>query len=149
MPDSTFQVCHVPGDGRLADAHAVRRAVFIEEQNVSESEEMDDKDSEADHVVVYDQNGDRPAGTARLRTPEQGVGKAERVAVLPEYRGQGLGTRLMTLLEREASGKGCSCMVLHAQTEVQEFYERLGYTVTSEEFLEAGITHVEMKKPLE
>jgi predicted GNAT family N-acyltransferase len=149
MPDSTFQVCHVPGDGRLADAHAVRRAVFIEEQNVSESKEMDDKDSEADHVVVYDQNGDRPAGTARLRTPERGVGKAERVAVLPEYRGQGLGTQLMTLLEQEASRKGCSRMVLHAQSEVQEFYERLGYTVTSEEFLEAGIAHVEMRKALE
>jgi predicted GNAT family N-acyltransferase len=40
-------------------------------------------------------------------------------------------------------------MVLHAQSEVQEFYERLGYTVTSEEFLEAGITHVEMRKALE
>ena len=134
----------IPGDGKLADAFEVRRAVFIEGQDVPESIEMDGKDDEAVHFVVRD--GDRPVGTARLRMPESETAKPERVAVLEAYREQGIGRRLMELIESEARKQGCSRAVLHAQTHVVEFYETLGYEVTSGEFEEAGIPHVEMEK---
>jgi predicted GNAT family N-acyltransferase len=143
---NSYDVRRIPGDGELPDAFEVRRSVFIEGQDVPESIEMDGNDDDAIHFVILD--GDQPVGTARLRMPESETAKPERVAVLEAYRGQGVGRRLMELIESEARTQGCSRAVLHAQTHVVEFYETLGYEVTSEEFEEAGIPHVEMEKAL-
>lgn len=144
---SEYDVCRLPGEESLEDARVVRRAVFVEEQGVSEAEEWDGKDSDAVHYVVYVDG--TPVGTARLRTPDPEVGKAERVAVLKRVRGQGVGTLLMDCLEREARDQGCRRMHLHAQTAVEEFYRTIGYETTSDEFDEAGIPHVEMEKRLD
>jgi len=141
-----MEVQRIPGDGTLSDAYAVRRAVFIEEQDVPESLEMDGKDEDATHFVLLD--GTSPVGTARLRMPDGALAKPERVAVRSAYRGRGLGRRLMELVESEARAHGCPRATLHAQTRVVDFYERLGYEVTSEQFEEAGIPHVEMEKKL-
>jgi predicted GNAT family N-acyltransferase len=128
----------------LADAFAVRRAVFVDEQDVPEGIEMDEYDAGATHFVAYDTARGEPVGTARLRFPEEATGKAERVAVLRPYRGEGLGTRLMERVESDARNRGCSRVRLNAQTHVEEFYTDLGYETVSDVFYEAGIPHVEM-----
>jgi len=171
-----YEVRRVPGEATLADAYAVRRAVFIEEQGVSEAEEMDGLDEQAIHFVAYAVGSNRdppsradgdedegseegaggasaeragqPVGTARLRIPEPGVAKPERVAVLESHRGEGVGKRLMGAIEREAREQGCECARLHAQVPVESFYRELGYETTSDVFDEAGIPHVEMEKEL-
>jgi len=135
------------GDGAdLADAHAVRRAVFIDEQGVSEAEEMDGKDDDAWHLVAYD--GGSPVGTARLREPDPGVAKIERVAVLQSHRDRGVGRSIMHRLEDLARDLGMEEVLLHAQTSVEAFYSQLGYETTSDVFMEADIPHVEMRKAL-
>jgi len=144
---TTYDVRTVPGGGTVADAHAVRRTVFIEEQGVSEAEEMDGRDDDAFHVVVYDRGDDRPVGTARLRAVD-GHGKVERVAVREAYRGEGLGRRLMGVIEARARRVGHGEVVLHAQTDVEGFYRALGYETVSDVFYEAEIPHVEMRKEL-
>ncbi|QPV63066.1 GNAT family N-acetyltransferase [Halosimplex litoreum] len=140
-------------DVRVADgeddreaALTVRRAVFIEEQGVSEDVEMDGKEDEAVHFVAVD--GGDPIGTARLREVESGVGKVERVAVVADRRDEGVGRDLMERLEAEAADRGLDRLVMHAQTRVEEFYARLGYERTSDVFEEAGIDHVEMERSL-
>jgi Predicted acyltransferase len=156
----------IPGEASLADAHAVRRAVFIDEQGVSEAEEMDGRDEAATHIVAYaDPDEDRertdsssatgrggadlrPVGTARLRVTDDGVAKPERVAVLEPYRGAGIGRQLMEAIEREAREQGCARARLHGQTTVETFYHDLGYETTSDVFQEADIPHVEMEKRL-
>lgn len=149
----------IPGEATLADAHAVRRAVFMREQGVSEAEEMDGRDDEAVHVVAYapasqddgrqtDNELNRPVGTARLRVPESGVAKPERVAVLESCRGEGIGAQLMAAIEDEAREQGCAQARLHAQTAVEAFYRDLGYETTSGVFEEANIPHIEMEKEL-
>jgi len=143
-----YEVRRYPGDATIEDAHTVRRIVFIDEQGVSEAEEMDGRDEDATHVVAYDTEGGLPVGTARLRRKDERVGKIERVAVREEYRGEGLGARLMDEIETEARREGCSSITLHAQTAVEEFYEELGYRTTSGVFEEASIPHVEMEKEL-
>jgi predicted GNAT family N-acyltransferase len=144
----SYQVRRVPGAGTLEAAFAVRRAVFIQEQDVDEEIEMDGRDADATHFVIVDEQTQTAAGTARLRTTDDGVAKPERVAVRQPYRGDGLGRRLMGLIESEARTQGCHRSVLHAQTHVIGFYRTLDYEVTSEEFEEAGITHVEMEKQI-
>ena len=147
-----YELREIPGEATISDAHAVRREVFIEEQNVSEAEEMDGRDEAASHVVAYaveDATTDEtPVGTARLRVPKPGVGKAERVAVCKPYRGDGVGLQLMTAIEDVAREQGCDRMKLHAQTAVEAFYRKLGYETTSDVFMEADIPHVKMEKQL-
>jgi predicted GNAT family N-acyltransferase len=119
--------------------------VFVDEQGVAEDLEFDDHDETATHVVAYD--GEQAIGAARLRAVDS-AGKAERVAVLREFRGAGVGRALMRALEAAARARGLDRMRLHAQVRVQEFYERLGYERVSDVFDEAGIEHVEMVKEL-
>ncbi|MEF8784011.1 MAG: GNAT family N-acetyltransferase [Haloarculaceae archaeon] len=147
MPD--YEVRRVAGEAPLSDAFAVRRAVFIDEQDVSEDVEMDGKDEAAIHFVAYDTGRGEPVGTARLRFPGEEAAKAERVAVLERYRGEGLGRRLMRRAESEASKHGCSRMKVNAQTRVEGFYSDLGYETVSGVFYEADIPHVEMVKDLD
>jgi predicted GNAT family N-acyltransferase len=134
------------GEDAFPDAYEVRRDVFIEEQGVAEDIEMDGNDDAATHVVCYDD--DCPVGTARVRFVDEDTAKAERVAVRADYRGEGLGRRLMDALEAEARDAGAARMDLHAQTAVEGFYQRLGYETVSDEFIEADIPHVEMEKEL-
>lgn len=132
-----------------AAALAVRREVFVEEQGVPESRERDGRDDEAVHVVGFDGDGDEPVTVARLRRLDGDVAKAERVAVVADRRGEGLGRAVMAVVEATAAGRGCEALELHAQLPVAGFYERLGYEREGEEFEDAGIPHVAMRTALE
>jgi predicted GNAT family N-acyltransferase len=167
----TVEVRRAETDAERADALAVRRAVFVEEQGVPEPLEVDGRDDESVHFVVYaesetesegrdadpserddaDNPGPddrRPIGAGRLREVGDGVGKVERIAVLKPRRGEGVGRAIMRTLEATAVDEGLSKLVMHAQTPVEGFYRDLGYETTSDEFEEAGIAHVEMAKSL-
>ena len=122
---------------------AIRRRVFIDEQGVPESAELDGLDREA--VSWIARLADQPIGTARARILA-GSAKAERVAVLPEYRRQGIGEALMRVLERWAFDRGLERVTLNAQESAVPFYQRLGYAVRGEPFEEAGIPHRAMSK---
>lgn len=142
-----FEVRRLDDGATLADAFDVRTRVFIEGQDVAVDLEMDGKDEAARHVVAY--VDDQPVGTARLRSPDPGVAKVERVAVLDAYRGMGIGVALMDAIETLAREERLDRAVLHAQTRVEGFYEKQGYERVSDEIFEdAGIPHVEMSKSL-
>ncbi len=141
-----MDVRRVDDEAGIDDALAVRRAVFVEEQGVPEELELDGNDGTATHFVAYDDG--RPVGAARLRAYDETTAKAERVAVAAAERGRGIGRRLMSALEAHAADAGYETVVLHAQVPVVGFYERLGYTATSDVFEDAGIPHREMRKPL-
>jgi len=141
-----MEVRRVEDEAELEAALAVRRAVFVEEQDVPEHRELDGRDDTATHFVAYD--GDRAVGAARLREYDSARAKVERVAVRAADRGQGIGEALMDVVERHAAEAGYDQVVLHAQVPVVSFYEDLGYEVTSEAFEDAGIPHREMRKSL-
>jgi ElaA protein len=126
----------------IATCRALRRTVFIEEQGVSEADEVDDKDDEAIHLLAT-QNG-KPVGSARLLVMGE-TGKIGRVCVLAEARGTGLGANLMqAAVARFRSVPGVTKVKLGAQTHALGFYERLGFTAIGPEFDDAGIPHREM-----
>jgi len=143
MDDSEY---HIEVDGDREDAYDVRFAVFVEEQGVDPDIEVDEHEEAATHFVAY--ADDEPVGAARLREPEDGLGKVERLAVLESHRGEGLGRQLMEAVEREAQRWELERLTLHGQLRVAEFYEHLGYEQVSDEFEEAGIPHVEMEKSI-
>lgn len=125
---------------------ALRREVFVEEQGVPVAEEMDGLDAECTHFLAL--AGGDVVGTARLRVTDDGHAKAERVAVRRSVRRSGAGRALMRALEDETRGRGRRELVLNAQLPVIAFYEHLGYRVEGAEFLEAGIPHRAIRKPL-
>ena len=102
---------------------AIRHRVFVEEQRVAERDEQDGHDDACLHWLAW--RGSEAVGTARLREVEGGW-KAERVAVLAEFRKHGVGVALMRALEDEAWRRGAAELRLDAQMPVVSFYERLG-----------------------
>ncbi|MEC3840683.1 GNAT family N-acetyltransferase [Bacillus amyloliquefaciens] len=131
---------------QLNDAFFVRKEVFVKEQHVPEEEEIDQFEDTSEHIVVYD--GGQPVGAGRWRLKD-GHGKLERICVMKSHRSLGVGAIIMRALEKAAEAKGADSFILHAQTQAVPFYEKQGYRVTSgEEFLDAGIPHLEMIKKL-
>ena len=122
----------------------VRETVFVEEQGVPVELEMDQRDRICQHVLAL--VDDCPAGTARLDIPK--AGKVGRLAVLANFRGQGLGRRIMQEIEAIGRGHQLPHLWCHAQKTAIPFYQSLGYDIISSEFLEAGIVHCKMSKSL-
>jgi predicted GNAT family N-acyltransferase len=121
----------------------IRRAVFIDEQQVAESEEWDDDDPVSVHALATLNR--EPVGTGRLNP----AGKIGRIAVVAGMRGRGIGATILRLLLQEAHRRGLREPYLHAQLQAVPFYEKFGFTSEGEVFDEAGIPHVRMKHALE
>ncbi|WP_100330613.1 GNAT family N-acetyltransferase [Bacillus xiapuensis] len=124
-------------------AFDIRKRVFVEEQQVPLELEIDEHEEKAVHFLLY--NGEQACGAGRFRIAD-GIGKAERICVLPDARGKGSGRLIMEAIEEYAKEHGVPAVKLGAQIHAIPFYERLGYTVISDEFLDAGIPHKMMKK---
>lgn len=139
-----FNVTITSSDQEREDAFFVRRKVFVEEQGVPLALELDELDKTADHFVVY--TNTLPIGAGRIRETNDGIGKVERVCVLPEYRGMNLGKLIMQALEDHAATKNFEKIILNAQSYALPFYEKLGYVITSPEFMDADIPHRAMEK---
>ncbi|MBA2174459.1 GNAT family N-acetyltransferase [Halobacillus locisalis] len=127
------------------DAFSVRRVVFIHEQKVPESLEMDEHDESAHHFVGYDEN--IPVAAGRLRVVED-YGKLERICVIREHRGRHFGQAIISRLEEYTKELGFHKTKLNAQTHAEDFYKSLGYETISDTFIDAGIPHVTMVKHL-
>ena len=117
----------------------VRTAVFIREQQVPEELEWDQFDAISVHALAMN-DAEQPVGTARL-LPDGHIG---RMAVLKEWRGQGLGSALLTKLLQVLVKRHQFQVQLHAQTSAIPFYKKFGFEIAGEEFIEAGIPHVKM-----
>lgn len=121
----------------------IRAKVFIEGQNIPVEEEIDDLDGISDHYILKLDGA--PVGTARVRYIDNKA-KIERVAILSKYRGLGLGKELMEYVVKDIkASKLVNMAVLGAQMYAIPFYEKLGFSVCSDEYEDAGITHKEMQ----
>lgn len=134
-----FHLVHTSWQEHETALNAVRRAVFIEEQGVPEALEWDGLDASCHHVLVT-AAGNRPVGAGRMK-PDGHIG---RMAVLKDCRGQGIGSAMLTALLDFARQQHGTRVYLHAQVPAIIFYEKHGFTVDSEEFMDAGIPHRRM-----
>lgn len=134
------------GDDDRAELHALRHEVFVVGQGVPAEIEVDDRDPTAVHVVA--RLDGRLVGTGRLLSAGGSTVTIGRMAVAPDVRGSGIGRGVLRVLEELAVDSGADAVELHAQRSAVGFYERNGYTATSGVYLEAGLEHVDMSKPL-
>lgn len=115
---------------------AVREEVFVREQRVPPEMEQDEDDPRSMHVLARARDG-VPIGTGRL-APHGQIG---RIAVLPDWRGNGVGAALLRTLLDQARARGLREVHLHAQTDATDFYVKHGFAASGEDFMEAGIPH--------
>ena len=121
-------------------AQQIRTAVFVQEQGVDASDEYDAFEEVSQHYLVT--VGSKAVATARWRFTPNGI-KLERFAVLPTYRGEGIGQYLVKKMIEEVQ-KHAKPIYLHAQIQVVNFYQKLGFEKEGALFEESGIQHFKM-----
>ena len=120
----------------------MRRAVFIDEQGVSEALELDADDHQYTHALAVSDGGDAIA-TGRLAGAQIG-----RMAVLESWRGRGVGKAILRCLIAAAGARNLRRVTLNAQVHAQTFYAANGFVADGEIFMEAGIAHIKMTRDM-
>lgn len=136
-------IVSVPAFSTLCNlAFSLRLEVFVHEQGVPLSEEIDLHDSTARHFVALADG--EVVGTLRLVTAPEHV-KIGRVAVKATARGKGIAKQLMLHAMADARSKGHDRFYLAAQTDKTAFYSKLGFTASGDEFMDGGMPHLAMR----
>lgn len=117
---------------------ALRTEVFVREQQVPAEIEVDGRDADCLHVMATEVGV--CVGTARL-LPNGFIG---RMCVLKSCRSRGIGTLMLHKLLQLARQQGYAKISLNSQASAIRFYQRNGFVIDSEEFIEAGIPHRRM-----
>jgi len=137
-----LSVALVMSDREIAACLRLRRAVFIDEQGVSEADEVDGQDGQCEHLLGTVDGG--PVAAARL-LPGDGYLKIQRVCVDKAWRGRGYGADLMAFaIEHVRTERHVASIQLGAQVEAVGFYAKLGFVARGEPYLDAGIMHRDM-----
>ncbi len=139
-----YHVRIVNWEAEASILRSIRTTVFIHEQHVPVDLEWDEFDATSMHLLVFNMHG-KPVGTARL-LPDGYIG---RMAVLKEWRGKGYGSAMLKRILKELKNRHMQKAMLNAQANAVNFYERFGFQVSGEVFVEAGIPHVKMINFLE
>ncbi len=123
----------------------LRYDVFTGEQNIPTEIEHDNKEDEAEHIIVFDD--DKLIGCARIRFIDSRA-KLERIIVVKGYRGRGIGNKIMDFLIQHAKSKDIKEAYLIGQSRLKPFYGGKGFKTRGEEFIIAEIPHFEFYLPL-
>jgi len=117
----------------------IREQVFIKEQGVPSTLEWDGLDQEAIHLLAITPS-QQPVGTVRMLND----GHIGRMAVLDEWRNQGVGRQLLKDILQVARQLRLKKVFLSAQTSAIDFYARFGFVSHGEVFMDADIAHQNM-----
>jgi predicted GNAT family N-acyltransferase len=108
--------------------------------------ELDEFDPAASHALAYLHS--QCVGTGRLVNLCNSIGRIGRMAVLPEYRSQGIGSQLLQALLLRGKSQGIRKLELHSQLSAIPFYEEFGFIAQGDIYNEAGIAHRDMILPI-
>ena len=136
-----IQVSQVNDPGDLEKVFAIRREVFVVEQNCPPELEWEFEDESIHFLALVDNT---PAGAARWRKTDKGY-KLERFAVLKQHRGQGV-AHVMVRTALNDLPADADYIYLNAQVDAMPLYEKSGFEKTGPQFEEAGIQHYKMVK---
>lgn len=138
-----YAIRHATWQKDRAALRHIRERVFMQEQHVPAELEWDGEDERAFHLLAFDSEN-KPIACARMLHD----GHIGRMAVLPAWRGQGIGSALLCAVIEAAREQGLGSAFLDAQTHALGFYRRHGFITEGEPFMDAGIPHRRMHKVL-
>jgi len=134
-----IQVNKVTDSLLLEKVFAIRREVFVVEQNCPPELEWEFEDESNHFLATVD---GQPAGASRWRKTDKGY-KLERFAVLKKFRGFGVGQELVKAVLSDLP-KDADYVYMHAQLLAIPLYEKFNFEKIGPEFEEAGIRHYKM-----
>jgi predicted GNAT family N-acyltransferase len=123
----------------LEKAYAIRKVVFVEEQNCPPELEWENEEVSTHFLATID---NEPAGACRWRKTDAGY-KLERFAVLKEYRKKGVGQALVSAALADLP-EDAGYIYLNAQLDATPLYAKFGFVAEGDQFEEAGIQHFKM-----
>jgi len=135
----SITVQNVTDPAELETVFAIRREVFVVEQNCPPELEWEFED-ESHHFLATDDG--EPAGACRWRKTDKGY-KLERFAVLQKFRGKGVGQELVKAV-LAGLPTDAAYVYMHAQIQAVPLYEKFNFEKIGPEFEEAGIRHFKM-----
>lgn len=125
--------------------HAIRRAVFVQEQGLFQGSDHDDHDVDPATAKVLALYGPVAGGAVRLYPlQEAGLWKGDRLAVLPAFRPRGLGAHLVRFAVATAGERGGDLMIAHVQPRNVSFFRKLGWHTVGEPVEYVGHAHQQM-----
>ncbi len=112
-----------------AGAYYVRIQGMARQHGIPLRREFDEHDGPGTRYIVLTDGG-FPVATCRFYALDGAAAMIGRVVVLPEYRGKGLGTRVMREAEDWLKELGFERAVVESRDVAAAFYERLGYAIS-------------------
>jgi len=123
----------------------IRKSVFTDELQISESELFDDFDNSCDHFLIFD--GQNVIGSLRIIIMKQKI-KLERMAILKEFRTKNYGKKTISQILEYYTALGFSQIFLDSINSVKEFYKKCGFIEEGRIFQRVGIDHIRMSLTL-
>lgn len=105
-------------------------------------------EQEKDDILMGAFEDDRLLGCCMLTPLSGGTVRLRQMAVPNSMQGKGVGRALMIFAENIARDLGYKKLCMHARKTAIGFYQKLGYSISGEEFLEVTIPHYIMEKSL-
>ncbi|MGQ0604297.1 MAG: MSMEG_0567/Sll0786 family nitrogen starvation N-acetyltransferase [Anaerolineales bacterium] len=130
----------------VAEKHghfAVRHAVFVEEQHLFASTDVDEIDDHAFHLVAIESATGEVAGAVRVYRDHDDVWYGARLAVALTHRqsAASIGANLCRLAEQVVATRGCNTFLARVQVQNVIFFRRLRWTPLGEPFEYCGQPH--------
>ena len=110
--------------------------------------EPEELEKEKDEILIAAFEDDKMLGCCMLIKTEPHTVRLRQMAVHNSLQGKGIGRALMQFAENIARDRGFRRITMHARKTATGFYEKLGYSVSGEEFEEVTLPHVIMEKSL-
>jgi GNAT superfamily N-acetyltransferase len=105
-------------------------------------------ETEKDHMLIAAFEEERMLGCCMLIEEQPDAIRLRQMAVLNDLQGKGIGRALMNFAENLARDRGYRIIRMHARINAVGFYEKVGYKVKGDQFLEVTIPHYVMEKQL-
>ncbi|MGZ8551765.1 MAG: GNAT family N-acetyltransferase [Chitinophagaceae bacterium] len=108
----------------------------------------EDLEKEKDNMLIGAFEEDLMLGCCMLVEEQPGIVRLRQMAVLNDLQGKGIGRALMNFAENLARDRGYRIIRMHARNNAVGFYEKVGYKVKGNQFIEITIPHYVMEKDL-
>lgn len=110
--------------------------------------QADELNNEKNDILIGAFDEEKMLGCCLLTPIDNDVVRLRQMAVQNNLQGKGIGASMMNFAENIARDKGYKKLMMHARKSAIGFYEKLGYKVSGNEFLEITIPHFIMEKKL-
>jgi predicted GNAT family N-acyltransferase len=137
----TINLLKIPNEN-TKEIKEIRKVVFTDELNISESYLLDKYDETCDQFLI--KNGEITIGALRLRKENNAV-KLERMAILSEFRKMSFGIKAINEVKKYCITKSESKIFLDSIYDIRDFYKKCGFTEIGSVFERVGLPHIRME----